>query len=57
MNSGLLKKLVPHFIAIAIFLIITVIFCKQSTIHKKDNVLGQQNNAILCVNRMRKKIL
>jgi hypothetical protein len=28
MNSGLLKKLLPHIIAIIVFLIITVIFCR-----------------------------
>ena len=38
MNSGLFKKLVPHLIAIAIFLIITAIFCKPVL---EGNVLNQ----------------
>ena len=38
MNSGLFKKLVPHLIAIAIFLIISAIFCKPVL---EGNVLNQ----------------
>ena len=40
MNSGLIKKLLPHFIAIAIFLVITVIFCKPVL---QGNVLNQHD--------------
>lgn len=40
MNSGLLKKLLPHLVAIVIFLIITVIFCKPAL---EGNVLSQHD--------------
>src|SRR6266513_2268266 len=38
MNSGLFKKLLPHLIAIVVFLIITAIFCKPVL---EGNVLNQ----------------
>lgn len=38
MNRGLIKKLLPHFIAILVFLIITAIFCKPVL---EGNVLNQ----------------
>lgn len=40
MNSGLFKKLLPHIIAIAVFLVITVIFCKPAL---QGNVLSQHD--------------
>src|SRR5688572_1107699 len=40
MNIGLFKKLLPHLIAIAIFLVITVIFCKPVL---EGNVLNQSD--------------
>jgi hypothetical protein len=43
MNSGLLKKLLPHLIAIIIFLLISVLFCKPildgNVLHQSD-VIG-----------------
>ncbi|HYV55476.1 MAG TPA: hypothetical protein VE933_12895, partial [Chitinophagaceae bacterium] len=38
MNSGLFKKLLPHVIAIVVFLIVTAVFCKPSL---EGNVLNQ----------------
>jgi len=40
MNSGLLKKLLPHVVAIVVFLVITAIFCKPSL---EGNVLNQHD--------------
>ncbi|HEV8283356.1 MAG TPA: YfhO family protein [Chitinophagaceae bacterium] len=40
MNSGLVKKGLPHIIAIAVFLIITAIFCKPTL---EGNVLNQHD--------------
>jgi hypothetical protein len=40
MNKGLLSKLLPHIIAIAIFLIVSVLFCKPVL---EGNVLNQQD--------------
>ncbi len=40
MNSGLFKKLLPHLIAIVVFLIITAIFCKPAL---EGNVLNQHD--------------
>ena len=43
MNSGLLKKLVPHLIAVVIFLLITVIFCKpvlQGNVLNQSDIIG-----------------
>jgi hypothetical protein len=40
MNSGLFKKLLPHIIAIIIFLIVTAIFCKPTL---EGNVLNQHD--------------
>ena len=38
MNSGLFKKLLPHLIAIVIFLVVSVFFCKPVL---EGNVLNQ----------------
>jgi len=38
MNNGLFKKLLPHVVAIVVFLIVTAIFCKPSL---EGNVLNQ----------------
>ena len=43
MNSGLFKKLLPHLIAIGIFLVITVIFCKpvlQGNVLNQSDIIG-----------------
>jgi len=40
MNSGLVKKLLPHVIAIVVFLIITAIFCRPAL---EGNVLNQHD--------------
>jgi hypothetical protein len=40
MNSGLFKKLLPHLIAIIVFLVITAIFCKPAF---EGNVLNQHD--------------
>ncbi len=40
MNSGLFKKLLPHIIAIVVFLVVTAIFCKPAL---EGNVLNQHD--------------
>ena len=40
MNSGLFKKLLPHLIAIVIFLVVSVFFCKPVL---EGNVLNQSD--------------
>lgn len=48
MNSGWLKALLPHLIALAIFLIITVIFCKpvlQGNVLNQTDIIGWKGMA------------
>jgi hypothetical protein len=43
MNSGFFKKLLPHLIAIVIFLVITVVFCKpvlQGNVLNQTDIIG-----------------
>src|SRR5215213_3278023 len=40
MNSGLFKKILPHLIAIGVFLVVTVFFCKPAL---EGNVLNQSD--------------
>ncbi|HUQ97350.1 MAG TPA: YfhO family protein [Chitinophagaceae bacterium] len=40
MNNGLLKKLVPHFIAVGVFLIVSVLYCRPAL---QGNVVSQHD--------------
>ena len=48
MNSGLFKKLLPHLIAIVIFLVISVFFCKpilDGNVLRQSDVIGWKSMA------------
>ena len=48
MNSGLFKKLIPHLIAIIIFLLISVFFCKpvlDGNVLKQSDIIGWKSMA------------
>ena len=48
MNKGLLSKLLPHIIAIGIFLIVSVLFCKpvlQGNVLNQHDIIGWKGMA------------
>jgi hypothetical protein len=48
MNSGLFKKLLPHLIAIVIFLVVSVFFCKpilDGNVLRQSDVIGWKSMA------------